>query len=104
MLWQAESGFGFRMAEGYLRPAPPSSFVEFAAIWKVHFLHELPTREELARFVRAKHVTRIAVEQPFVTDWAPVLAQFGAPTELGGVSVYPACDRPDLAQNGPRGS
>jgi len=91
MLWQAETHFGFRMAEGYLRPSPPASFVPYAAIWKVHFKDEVPTAKELRGFMRAKHVTRIVVEEPSLRDWAPVVAGFGPPTRLGGVAVYPSC-------------
>lgn len=91
MLWQAESGFAFRMAEGYLRPAPPETFLRFPAVWLMHFDHAVPSAHDLGALVDAKGITRIVVTAPLNDAWKPSLARYGAPTAIGGVDVYPAC-------------
>jgi hypothetical protein len=41
MLWQAESDFWFRMAEGYLTPKPPEPFIDDPLVQKLTYTYEL---------------------------------------------------------------
>ena len=95
MLWQAESGFRFRMAGGYLRPDAPESF-DFPAIRK-GIRGEDPTLDEILRVARAKGVARIlSVDTGGHPSAQELEARFPVQV-LGGVIVAPACGRPPIA-------
>lgn len=91
MVWQAESGYAFRMAGGYVRPTPPSSYLRYPAIWNLHFGGQVPSAHDLEAFMRGKRVTKVVVAAADAAAWAPSLAWFGKPTEVGGMAVYPGC-------------
>jgi hypothetical protein len=98
MLWQAESGFRFRMAGGYLRPDTPDSF-DYTAIHKLNRGNEDPTLDEILEVVRDKRVGRLLVVETYQHPSAKELeARF--PTQvLGGVIVAPACGHPGIADS-----
>jgi hypothetical protein len=91
MLWQAESGFAFRLAGGYIRPLPPPSFLRDPAVREITYEGDAPRAADLRRLVRDKHVTRIVVTAAAAPGWRGALRSFGPPTRTGGVLVYPAC-------------
>ena len=91
MLWQADADFAFRLAGGYVRPAPPRSYLRYRAVRTVHFTGDPPAAADLAALARDKGITRFVVGEAVADDWRPALEQFGAPTRIGGVFVYPGC-------------
>ena len=96
MLWQAESGFWFRMAEGYLTPKPPAPFIDDLLVQKLTFTYELAGPAEILGFAQRKQVGRVLST---VIDQHPsglVMHRFGPLQVLGGMMVAPACGYPPL--------
>ncbi|MGZ4390153.1 MAG: hypothetical protein ACXVZL_12305 [Gaiellaceae bacterium] len=91
MLWQAESGYAFRLAGGYVRPTPPPSYLRYSAIANLHFGGQVPPPHDLETFMRDKRVTKVVVADADAAAWAPSLTWLGRPTEVGGMAVYPGC-------------
>jgi hypothetical protein len=98
MLWQAESGFRFRIAGGYLRPDVPPTF-DFQAIRDVVSGAADPSLDEILEVARAKGVARIlSLERYQHPSWDEL--QPLAPVQLlGGVMVAPACGYPGIAES-----
>jgi hypothetical protein len=103
MLAQAETGFSFRLAQGYLTPnvfgeKPLESFDENPTVDTLDFLgyKALPTMTSLLGFAVTHGVARIV---SVVGDGYPSASQmrrFGRVQEIGGVYVSPACGQPAL--------
>jgi hypothetical protein len=90
MLWQAESGFWFRQAGGYVSPKVPDSFTSPPAIAHVTtadnpFELTLPAILELARL---KGVSSILVGAAGPDPLRATLAPLGPPGRAGGTLVY----------------
>jgi hypothetical protein len=86
MLWQASSGFRFRMADGYLAPDPPASFMTTPAIARI--ANRLVTWPDLVSFARAKNVTTVLVDASASDPWRSILRPLAPPRAVGGVLVY----------------
>jgi hypothetical protein len=97
MLWQAESGFWFRMAEGYLRPKPPAAFLEHPTVQKLTYTADDPTPEEILSLARDKKVSRVLSVERYQHPSNDEMKRFGALQVVGGVAVAPACGNPPLA-------
>jgi hypothetical protein len=90
MLFQADAGFYFRIAGGFINASvSPQS----ALPYQVEAL-DRPSKQvdnEFADYVRSAGVGAIIVEQawaePWMRDFATVLGMHG--TSVGGVTVYP---------------
>jgi hypothetical protein len=96
MLWQAESGFWFRMAEGYLTPKPPPPFIDDRLVQKLTYTYELAGPAQILGFAHRKRVGRVLST---VIDQHPsgtVMHRFGPLQVLGGIMVAPACGYPPL--------
>jgi hypothetical protein len=88
MLWQASSGFYFRMAGGYTGPAP----VEFAS-WDGQrlFAHGFgPANARLLRaYITANQVRAVIVADTIRSQWDGLSSVLNfPPAELGGVTFY----------------
>jgi hypothetical protein len=99
MLWQAESGFAFRMAEGYVSPPVPAGIPERVYLTRLEDTN-MPGRDwrPLVRFARAQGATAILVEGGHGSTWTDLLAPVATPLDVGGVFLYrlgqrggPAC-------------
>ena len=104
MLWQAESGFWFRMAEGYLTPKPPPPFIDDRLEQKLTYTYELAGPAQILGFAQRKHVGRVLST---VIDQHPsglVMHRFGPLQVLGGMMIAPACGYPALNTRKPRTS
>src|SRR5215213_3667422 len=74
MLWQAETGFAFRMAGGYIRPEVPPPFRGFPAVDAFEQQDpSLADADDVRAFARAKGVTAIVVARD-AGLWQPLLA------------------------------
>ncbi len=101
LLWQAESGFWFRLASNGLHPLPKYAKPQ-TAFDADPIVHELtwvdtgrPTMQRLLEFAAVQHVDRVVS-----VDGYPSRAQlraFGATERVGGAVVAPACGRRSLA-------
>jgi hypothetical protein len=89
MLWQAESGFAFRQAGGYVRPRPPESFLRFAAVRSL-YENQVPPGGigAVQRFVRATGVDAILVDEARSRPWGGLLRPLAQPRAVGGVLLY----------------
>src|SRR5215204_4359377 len=87
MLWQAESGFAFRMAGGYIRPEIPPPFAQFRVVHAFGSNDPTATAADLREFASAKHVTAVVVERSAAGFW-PLLEPFGPPLGVDDVLIY----------------
>jgi hypothetical protein len=93
LLWQARSGFEFRIAGGQISDQVPTSFAAGAA--EAHVVAGLiaggvPIEEgaSVYRLAREKGVTTILVDQTDPWPWRSVLAGNEQPRHVGGVLLY----------------
>lgn len=103
MLWQAESGFRFRLAEGYMYPhvhdGPAlTEFDEDPVVRSLDFEahRERPTMNMLLAFAARHGVDRVVVVEGTDYPSAWQLRRFGPVERVGGVLVAPACGLPSL--------
>jgi len=88
MLWQAESQFAFRMANGYVNSGAPPG-VPDAALVRGLERRTVPTDPRpLLAWARGQGVTKIVVAGPKARAWARLLASFERPQRLGGVYLF----------------
>jgi hypothetical protein len=100
MLWQAESGFWFRMAEGYLTPKPPEPFIDDPLVQKLTYTYELAGPAQILGFARRKHVGRVLSTEIDQHPSGLVMHRFGPLQVLGGIMVAPACGHEPLTRQG----
>jgi hypothetical protein len=89
MIWQALSGFWFRMAGGYITPAIPSSFTS-PAIQHVTTADnpQEVTPGAIRTLARLKGATLVVVDVHVARTWRPILRPLGTPLERDGVLIY----------------
>ncbi|MGP0048934.1 MAG: hypothetical protein ACLPZR_08820, partial [Solirubrobacteraceae bacterium] len=88
--WQADTDFYFDLADGYAGNPFPSSYTRFAA-WNTLLTGQLTPgwRAALRRFVAAKGVTAIVVDETAPGPWTELFGSLGVrPVSIGGVLVY----------------
>ncbi len=89
LLWQAESGFYYKIATGRVGMTPPKS-----AGWPILQSFDsnraiLDSSEQLKAFLGANHVTSIVLDEQKKHSWPALLAELGLiPIETGGVLLY----------------
>ncbi|HZO98317.1 MAG TPA: hypothetical protein VFB42_13220 [Gaiellaceae bacterium] len=86
MLQQAVSGFRFRMADGYVAPDPPSSFLTSPVAGRVAYGQI--TWPDLKEFAHEKGVTSVLVEAGQEGPWLEALRPLAPPEEVDGELVY----------------
>ncbi len=96
MLWQAESGFWFRMAEGNMGPDNlPQNFVADPTVAELQFQfvdpNIRPSMTQLLAFVKSHHVDRVVSVVVHAYPNGTQMHAFGSLQSLGGVYVSPAC-------------
>lgn len=90
MLWQAESGFWFKIAVGYLSPIVPTSFRGFRAAHSA--LAQTTTARDILALARAKHVHAIVIDRRHDQPWRSLLP--GQPLQVSGVLLFRVPDQP----------
>jgi hypothetical protein len=89
-LWQVESGFRFRLANGSIGPEPPEGIPDRDAAYQVLY-NTLPKGGGAAvvRLARELDATVIMLDAERVEQWAPPLEEAGLrPVKRGGVWLY----------------
>lgn len=87
MLWQAETGFRFRMPDGYVGALAPSVYAR--ELGQLASPQVPPQQSALAAFLTARHVNTVLVDVHDAGSWPQVLATLGLhPRLLDGVFVY----------------
>src|SRR5262249_35859026 len=98
-LWQAESGFYFRIPEGYLAPAPPDKNLRSdPLIRKLTDSIAPPPTQEIVAFAKNKKVDRIVSVDIYVHPNGHQMRRFGEVQDIGGVLVSPACGYPSMRE------
>ena len=90
MLWQAVSGYRFRMAGGYIAPLPPASFVTSRAVRRLTEGSSVTPADagELAAYIRAKDVEAVVLDPHAAPLWKAALDRISIPHPLGGIVLY----------------
>jgi hypothetical protein len=88
MLWQAEAGFSFRMADGYLGALTPPSFAHDLSP-SLTTVRNRPDPAALKDFLADRDVNAVLVDDRNPEYWPQALAAIGMhPQHVGGESVY----------------
>ncbi len=96
-LWQAESGFWFRMPGGYLAPnPPPADLANDPVVQMETFTYDSPTTAQIIAFVHRKKVDRIISVIPYDRPDGTQMHRFGSVQASGGVLVTQGCSYPSL--------
>jgi hypothetical protein len=88
--WQANTGFRFKLADGYLGNPFPPSYSRYPA-WNMLLNGQLTPHyaADLKQFIAAKGVTAIVVDRTVPGPWTRLFATLGVrPVQTGGVLFY----------------
>jgi hypothetical protein len=89
MLWQADSGFWFRMPVGNVGVRPPPEFGTWPAMDELYSGDPgSVTDRQLEEFLGANGVRTVVVADGTPGDWGAIFATLGRPRAIGGVQVY----------------
>jgi hypothetical protein len=100
-LWQAESRYRFRLANGSLSPELPEDIPDREAAYSVLY-NTVPEGggDRVVSLARRLGATVVLIDAEHSDAWSPVFEQAGLePVDTGGVRLYPlrpllpACDR-----------
>ena len=90
LLWQVESGFHFRLADGGLNDAVPHDLVERAVMLELIGNNTPPGGAEAVLVsARAARVGAILVVNPGASQWTALLDPVLPHRSLGGITLYP---------------
>jgi hypothetical protein len=96
MLWQAESGFAFHMANGDIAPGAPEGVPEPRLLRRLDHRKPPTDPKPLLAWARKQGVTTIVAAGPDAGAWVRFLSPVERPRRLGGVYFF------DLRANGGR--
>jgi hypothetical protein len=88
--WQANTGFRFNLSDGYAGNPFPPAFTRYPA-WKMFLTGNLTPdyAAQLRRYVAAKRVTAIVVDETAPGPWRKLFGSLGVrPVSTGGVLFY----------------
>jgi hypothetical protein len=88
--WQADTGFYFKLSAGYAGNPFPGAYTRYPT-WNTLLTGHLTSEyaAQLRRFVRAKSVTAIVVDETQPGPWARLFGSLGVrPVSTGGVLFY----------------
>jgi hypothetical protein len=90
MLWQAQAGFAFGMAQGYVSVVPPPEFSRYPILKTLYDGELIPDAgRNLRAFLHDKGVSAIVVEDGRKGPWADLFGSIDTqPESVGGVTVY----------------
>jgi hypothetical protein len=90
LVWQAQSGFWFRLAGGYIMNTVPSAFRHPPAVAHVASNDEPAqiTLAEVRAFSRKASVSSIVLAAAQSHPWRKLLDRLGRPQAVGGVLIY----------------
>jgi hypothetical protein len=90
LIWQAKSGFWFRLAGGYIWNTVPLSFQRSPGVASIATNSDpsVITLADVRAFTRKASVTSIVLNAADSGRWRTLLARLGAPLATGGVLIY----------------
>jgi hypothetical protein len=90
LLWQAESGFRFRLADGGLNDNPPHGLIDRAVMLQLIDNNVPPGgARRVIGTARADRTGAILVVNPGAAQWTSLLGAELRGRRLGGVALYP---------------
>ena len=90
-LWQAETDFYFRIAEGYLSPTPPPATMRDPTVSFLVNTNFDPTVAQLAELVAREKLDRVVSVVHYARPGAAELRHLGPLQTTGGAYIVPAC-------------
>jgi len=88
MLWQADTGFWFRLAGGYINPQYPADY-EHDPLFPALYREAKPNPQALRSFLVRRHIGAVIIDPAEPQRWPRALASLGLKRRsLGGVWVY----------------
>jgi hypothetical protein len=88
MLWQADTGFWFRLAGGYINPQYPADY-EHDPLFRALIHQAKPDPQTLRSFLARRHIGAVIVDPAMPQQWPKALAALGLKRRsLGGVWFY----------------
>ncbi len=89
-LWQAESGFYFKLAEGYVATSAPPAYSDPAegALWYDDLNVPGSSPDEVVGFARSKGVTVITVNRAGDDGWTQYFERALPPHPVGDVTAF----------------
>jgi hypothetical protein len=98
MLWQAETGFAFRMANGYVNSVVPEGVPDAFLVRRLERSPAPTNPRPLLEWARKQGVTTIVAAGPGSRAWVRLLSPIVRPRRIGGVRLFdlranadPAC-------------
>lgn len=89
MYWEAESGFRFRLADGYMSSTPPPNDRDSSTTRLYDVAQPPRTPSTLSAFLRGHPVAAVVVTPAAVSTWGPTLTRLRLRREfVSGVYVY----------------
>jgi hypothetical protein len=88
MLWQAEAGYRFRMAQGYVSPQLPDDVRDAPYAARLLANNRGNNWRPLVKYAKANQATMLILEKGHGQSWTDMLAPVTTPTYLGGVVLY----------------
>jgi hypothetical protein len=88
MLWQAETGFAFRMANGYVNSVIPEGVPDVPFVRRLKSSRVPAGPQPLLAWARAQGVTKIVAAGPGAGAWVRLLSPAVRPQRLGGVDLF----------------
>ncbi len=89
MLWQAEAGFSFKMADGYVGALAPADYARDLGTPPLSAPGVIPSAAVLGRFLEVRDVRTVLVNADEAGFWPRALARLGLRARLlDGVLVY----------------
>lgn len=88
MLWQAETGFRFRMANGYVNSIVPEGVPDARVVRRFMRLPVPTTPQPLLAWARTQGVTKIVAAGPGSRAWVRLLSPVVHPQRIGGVHLF----------------
>jgi hypothetical protein len=103
MLWQAETGFAYRMANGYVGPRAPKGVPDPGLVRSLQGRTVPTDPQPLLAWARSQGVTTIVVAGEGARAWVHLLSASEHPRRVGGVYLFelhgrrsPACGAASL--------
>jgi len=96
LIWQAKSGFWFRLAGGYIQNTVPPLFRQPRPVATVASNDEPAqiTTADIRAFAQKASVTSIVLNAAQSRPWRRILDPIGRPQVVGGVLIYPLTREP----------
>ena len=92
MLWQAQSGMYFKMAEGYISSVTPPEYLRWFSIRQLDSGRPADPAPDLVPFLATHRVYAIVVAKQ-LSDWRKTLSRLGVePLDAGDILFYPVHD------------